>query len=70
MELHADRTRCIGAGMCALTAPEVFDQDEEDGLVVVLEPHPPEDTHPAARLAVSTCPAAALTLRESTRPTA
>ncbi|MER5351036.1 ferredoxin [Kitasatospora sp. NPDC002551] len=64
MELHADRTRCIGAGMCALTAPAVFDQDEEEGLVVLLAAHPPQDSHPAVRLAVGGCPAAALALTE------
>ncbi|MFE7558298.1 ferredoxin [Kitasatospora sp. NPDC057500] len=61
MEVHADRTRCIGAGMCALTVPEVFDQDEDDGLVTLLDPHPPRATHPAVRLAIATCPAGALT---------
>ncbi|MFF7457197.1 ferredoxin [Kitasatospora sp. NPDC008115] len=60
MELHADRTRCIGAGMCALTAPEVFDQNDDDGLVTLLDPHPPPSTHPAVQLAITTCPAAAL----------
>ncbi|MGW7002152.1 ferredoxin [Streptomyces sp. NPDC054933] len=29
MELSIDRERCCGAGMCALTAPEVFEQDAE-----------------------------------------
>ncbi|MDF3288193.1 ferredoxin [Streptomyces silvisoli] len=35
MELSIDRERCVGAGMCALTAPDVFDQDPEDGRVPV-----------------------------------
>ncbi|MFB6889045.1 ferredoxin [Kitasatospora sp. NPDC056327] len=60
MEPHADRTRCIGAGMCALIAPEVFDQDEDEGLVVLLDADPPREAHPAVRLAVGTCPAGAL----------
>jgi ferredoxin len=35
MRLAVDTERCVGAGMCALTAPELFDQDD-DGTVVVL----------------------------------
>ncbi|WP_063125256.1 ferredoxin [Nocardia fusca] len=63
MELVVDRERCIGAGMCALLAPEVFDQDEADGRVLLLDPAPPAVHHPAAREAAHNCPAAAITLR-------
>lgn len=63
MELVVDRERCIGAGMCALLAPEVFDQDEADGRVLLLDPAPPAVHHSAAREAVHNCPAAAITLR-------
>ncbi|MFF8382653.1 ferredoxin [Streptomyces kanasensis] len=65
MVLHADRERCQGAGMCALTAPDLFDQDPEDGRVVLLRPAAAYGTGPAgaaAREAVSLCPAGALTL--------
>ncbi|SEO77331.1 ferredoxin [Trujillonella endophytica] len=61
MRIEADRGRCIGAGMCALNAPELFDQDD-DGLVVVLEPEPGPEQEAAARNAVDTCPAAVLSV--------
>ncbi|WP_030757524.1 ferredoxin [Streptomyces griseus] len=61
--LTADRDRCIGAGMCAMTAPEVFDQDD-DGLVLVLRPDPSADDRTAARLAVGLCPSGALALHD------
>ncbi|MDT9686828.1 ferredoxin [Streptomyces sp. P9(2023)] len=64
MELSVERERCQGAGMCALTAPEVFDQDETDGRVVLLEPRPPHELHGAAREAAGLCPAGALTITE------
>ena len=35
----ADRDRCIGAGQCVLSAPDVFDQSDDDGRVVIL-PNP------------------------------
>ena len=39
MEINVDRDRCVGAGQCVLSAPDVFDQDDE-GLVTVLDPAP------------------------------
>ncbi|MEU8916447.1 MULTISPECIES: ferredoxin [Streptomyces] len=64
MQLSIDRDRCIGAGMCALTAPEVFDQDAEDGLVLLRTAVPPPGLRATARLAAGLCPAAALTVIE------
>ncbi|KAF4409060.1 ferredoxin [Streptomyces sp. Ru87] len=62
MRVRADRDRCAGAGMCVLTAPEVFDQDEEDGLVVLLRSEPAPGHRAAARRAAGLCPAGAITL--------
>jgi ferredoxin len=58
----ADRDRCSGAGMCAAVAPEVFDQSEEDGVVVVLDPEPPAGSLAAVTEAVTLCPVAAIAL--------
>lgn len=58
-----DRTVCAGAGLCALTAPEVFDQDE-DGLVLVAGNPDELAGHPDVRLAVELCPSGALRWRE------
>ncbi|WP_174189031.1 ferredoxin [Nocardia barduliensis] len=62
MELRVDRERCISAGMCVLTAPEVFDQDTEDGRVVPLDLAPAPEREVAVREAVQVCPSGALTL--------
>ncbi|MFI8826112.1 ferredoxin [Streptomyces sp. NPDC053431] len=62
--LSADRGRCIGAGMCAMTAPDVFDQDPDDGLVLLLQAEPPAAHRAAARMAVGLCPAGAIALHE------
>lgn len=62
--LSVDRDRCIGAGMCAMTAPEVFDQDPDDGLVLLLDTAPPQAQQAAARMAAGVCPSGAITLHE------
>ncbi|MEV0592704.1 ferredoxin [Nonomuraea cavernae] len=62
MKIKADTTVCIGAGMCVLTAPEVFDQSEDDGTVVLLQPSPPAGLQDAARRAVGLCPSGALSV--------
>jgi ferredoxin len=66
MKIEADREVCIGSGMCARTAPEVFDQDAQDGRVVLRKEHPGEDEVEAVREAVDLCPSGALSLRGST----
>ncbi|QOV41425.1 ferredoxin [Streptomyces ferrugineus] len=64
MRLRVDRERCIGAGMCALTAPEVFDQDADDGRVLLLDAEPSAVHRAAARMAVGVCPSGAITFNE------
>lgn len=48
-----------------LLEPEVFDQRDEDGIVSLLETHPPERLHPTVHEAASVCPTAAIALSES-----
>ncbi|MFI2508888.1 ferredoxin [Streptomyces sp. NPDC018972] len=60
MRIDVDRDRCCGAGMCVLEAPAVFDQDEEDGLVVVLLAEPPSALHDVVREAAKHCPSGAV----------
>ena len=64
MVVEIDRSRCIGAGQCVLAAPDLFDQDEDDGLVVLLEPSPAAESGAGAREAAAACPAAVITLRD------
>lgn len=62
--LRVDRERCIGAGMCALTAPEVFDQDPDDGRVLLLQAEPPAGLRAGAQTAAGVCPSGAITCHE------
>ncbi|MFS7878702.1 ferredoxin [Streptomyces asiaticus] len=65
MKITVDEERCCGAGQCVLIAPEVFDQREEDGIVLLLDAEPADGQHTAVREAASVCPAAAIQLSES-----
>jgi ferredoxin len=61
MALTANRDRCIGSGHCVLSAPEVFDSDDE-GLVVVARED--RDDEPAVREAIQLCPVSAIAIVE------
>lgn len=64
MKIVVDKSRCIGAGQCVLKAPRVFDQQEEDGIVILLAESPSADDQEAARLAARVCPAEAIAIVE------
>ena len=59
MHVEGNKDICVGAGMCVLTAPEVFDQDD-DGIVTVLQPEPGADEESAVRQAATLCPSGAV----------
>ncbi|MFF4808777.1 ferredoxin [Micromonospora chersina] len=62
VRVEVDRDRCCGAGNCVVTAPEVFDQDDEDGLVLLRRSAPPAEALDRVRLAVELCPAGAISV--------
>ncbi|GLZ33910.1 ferredoxin [Lentzea sp. NBRC 105346] len=64
MRISVDQTRCCGSGMCVLTDPELFDQSEEDGTVVLLEPNPSAEHEATAKEAAGLCPAGAITVTD------
>lgn len=64
MLIKGNKDVCAGAGMCALMAPEVFTQSEDDGTVEVLDPHPSEDRYALVRRVVPLCPAGAISVIE------
>ncbi|GAB3433197.1 ferredoxin [Flindersiella endophytica] len=64
MRIRVRRELCASSGMCALTAPDLFDQDEDDGRVVLREGARRSDFPAEAREAVLRCPSGALALEE------
>ncbi|WP_327328305.1 ferredoxin [Streptomyces sp. NBC_01210] len=61
MGIAIDKDRCIGAGQCALTAPEVFTQDD-DGFSELLPGHEAGAGSPLVREAARACPVGAIRL--------
>jgi ferredoxin len=64
VEVAADRDVCIGSGNCVLTVPAVFDQDDDEGLVVLLTTDVAPQDADAVRQAVARCPSGALRLAD------
>ncbi len=58
--VSVDPDRCCASGLCVLAVPEVFDQSDEDGTVVLLRPDPPHEIRAEVRRAADVCPAAAI----------
>ncbi|MGW4967302.1 ferredoxin [Nonomuraea sp. NPDC004186] len=65
MKITIDEPKCVASGQCVLIAPEVFDQRDEDGMVVLLTETPEPGLHQAVRESALACPAAAIHLAES-----
>jgi ferredoxin len=63
VKVHADRDVCIQAGNCVMVADNLFDQDD-DGIVVVLVDDIHADEEDKAREAVKLCPSQALTITQ------
>ncbi len=64
MKVTADQNICASSGQCAALAPRVFDQRDEDGVVVVLDENPPDELAEAVRQAESACPSGAIKIIE------
>jgi ferredoxin len=64
MRVIVDKARCIAAGHCVVKSPSVFDQEEDTGLVILLNENPPESLVESVKLAARLCPASAITINE------
>jgi ferredoxin len=64
MKVTLDDDKCCGAGQCVLSAPAVFDQRDDDGVVILLDAEPPAIEHDNVREAAALCPAAVICLED------
>ncbi|MDH6293551.1 ferredoxin [Rhodococcus opacus] len=62
MRIDIDVAKCIGAGQCVMAAPEVFDQNEDNGTIILLNDSPPADQGEPVREAAMMCPASVITV--------
>ncbi|MCX5095676.1 ferredoxin [Streptomyces sp. NBC_00365] len=64
MKVVVDEEKCVAAGQCVAAAMDVFDQREDDGIVVVLNENPPAELAEEVRNAAAVCPALAIRIEE------
>jgi ferredoxin len=64
MKVFIDQDKCVASGQCVLAAVDVFDQRDEDGIVVLLTKNPPADRADDVRQAVAVCPAQAIWIEQ------
>jgi ferredoxin len=63
-EVVVDRDECEANAVCEGVAPEVFQVDEEDNLII-LDAHPPAELLDKVQEAVDMCPKRALFLKRA-----
>jgi ferredoxin len=63
MRIAADRDRCEGHGLCADTAPDVYDLDD-DAVVVLRYEVVPAELERKAEAGARVCPVAALRIEQ------
>lgn len=64
MKVIVDQDKCVASGQCVMTAGEVFDQRDEDGIAVLLNENPPAEVADDVRQAAAICPALAIRIEE------
>lgn len=60
MKVAVDQDKCVAAGQCVAAAPDVFDQRDEDGVVVLVKATPDAAEEDDVRRAAAVCPALAI----------
>ena len=64
MKITVDLEKCIASGSCVVADPAVFDQREDDGLVVLLTDSPDPSHAASVRSASAACPARAILVED------
>jgi len=64
MKVIIEPEKCVSSGQCVLSAPSVFDQHEEDGIVYLLTENPSAELTDHVIEAAMLCPARAIRLEQ------
>ncbi len=62
--MTVDHDKCVSSGQCVLNAADVFDQRDDDGVVVLLNDDPGPEQADGTRKAAAACPALAIHIEE------
>lgn len=65
LKVKVDREKCVGAGQCVMAAPDVFDQQEDDGIVILLDESPDESLRAKVTKAARLCPAKVIEVEDA-----
>ena len=64
MKVTVDQDKCVGSGQCLLIAPDVFDQRDEDGIVVLRRHDVPAGSEDDVAEAAQVCPGLAISVED------
>jgi ferredoxin len=64
VKLTVDQDKCVSSGQCVLNASDVFDQRDDDGVVLLLIERPAPEYAEDTRKAAAACPALAIHIEE------
>jgi ferredoxin len=64
VKVTVNQDKCVSSGMCVMNAADVFDQNDDDGVVVLLNAEPGPEYAENTRKAAAACPALAIHLEE------
>jgi len=65
LKVSIDREKCVGSGNCVYVAAEVFSQDDDDGIVILLTEQPAASLCEAVAEAARQCPSMAIRIEET-----
>jgi ferredoxin len=64
MKVTFDQNKCVSSGMCVMNAGAIFDQRDDNGVVVLLVDQPGPEQAEETRNAAAACPALAIHIEE------
>lgn len=64
MRIEIFPEKCIGVGQCVVAAPDLFEQNEDDGIVYLVRDDAPESRLEAAIAAARLCPTLAIVVHQ------
>jgi ferredoxin len=64
MKIIVDTKLCEAHGDCVMAAPDIFDLDDDDNVVTLLQEEVGEDKRAEVEEAVRLCPVAAIRIQE------